>query len=175
MDNGQCGNSMLPGFCCRRGPADTVCKLIMNEKYMRLALEQAEKAAQMGEVPIGAVVVKDGEVLALAHNLCETKGDPTAHAEIIAIKKAAEKLGDFRLTGCELYVTLEPCPMCAGAAINARLREIIFGAFDPAKGALGSVTNIYSFNFPNKPEIYSGVLESSCLIVLKDFFKERRK
>lgn len=147
----------------------------MNEKYMCLALEQAKKAAEMGEVPIGAAVVREGEVLSLAHNLCETNKDPTAHAEIIAIRKAAEKIGDFRLTGCQLYVTLEPCPMCAGAAINARLSEIVFGAFDPVKGALGSVTNIYSFGFPNKPEIFSGVMERQCVCVLKDFFKERRK
>ena len=142
---------------------------------MTHAIEQAAQAAALGDVPIGAVVVKDGKVLAAAHNMCEEKKDPTAHAEILAIKKAAEVLGDFRLTGAELYVTLEPCPMCAGAAINARLGEIIFGAFDPAKGALGSVTNIYSFNFPNKPQIYSAVMESKCLSLLKEFFKEKRK
>lgn len=146
----------------------------MNAKFMSFALDQAKKAAEMGEVPIGAVVVKDGNILALAHNLCEQDKDPTAHAEIIAIKKAAAVLNDFRLTGCELYVTLEPCPMCAGAAINARMSEIIFGAFDPVKGALGSVTNICSFNFPNKPQVYSSVMEKECITVLKDFFKTKR-
>lgn len=146
----------------------------MNAKYMEFALNEAKKAAEMGEVPIGAVVVKNGEILALAHNLCETLKDPTAHAEILAIKKAAEKLGDFRLTGAELYVTLEPCPMCAGAAVNARISEIIFGATDPVKGALGSVTNIYSFDFPNKPTVFGGIREKEAATVLQEFFKLKR-
>ena len=106
--------------------------------------------------------------------MCEEKKDPTAHAEILAIKKAAEVLGDFRLTGAELYVTLEPCPMCAGAAINARIGEIIFGAFDPVKGALGSVTNLYSFNFSNKPTVFGGIKEKETAEILQDFFKKRR-
>ncbi|MBE6761002.1 MAG: nucleoside deaminase [Ruminococcaceae bacterium] len=146
----------------------------MNAKYMEYALEQAKKAYSLGEVPIGAVVVKNGEVIASAHNLCEYLKDSTAHAEILAIKKASEVLGDFRLTGAELYVTLEPCPMCAGAAINARISEIIFGASDPQKGALGSVTNLYSFNFPNKPTIFSGIKEKECINLLKEFFKSKR-
>lgn len=146
----------------------------MNSKYMKIALEEAKKAAEMGEVPIGAVVVKDGEVLSAAHNLCETNNDPTAHAEILAIRKATEALGDFRLNGAELYVTLEPCPMCAGAAINARISEIVFGAYDSAKGALGSVTNLYSFDFPNRPMVYGGIREKECLCILKEFFKARR-
>lgn len=147
----------------------------MNEKYMTIALEMAKIGYKKGEVPIGAVVVKDGQVLSAEHNRTEELSDPTAHAEVLAIKKAAEKLGDFRLNGAQLYVTLEPCPMCAGAAINARISEIIFGAFDPVKGALGSVTNIYTFNFPNKPQIYSGIKEKECITLLKDFFKEKRK
>lgn len=146
----------------------------MNEKYMNLALEMAKKGYENGEVPIGAVVVKDGQVLSAEHNRTEELKDPTAHAELLAIRKATEKIGDFRLKGAELYVTLEPCPMCAGAAINARISEIIFGAFDPLKGALGSVTNIYTFNFPNKPQIYSGIKEKESLILLKEFFKEKR-
>lgn len=146
----------------------------MNAKYMEYALIEAKKAAQMGEVPIGAVVVKNGEILASAHNLCETLKDSTAHAEILAIKKAAENIGDFRLTGAELYVTLEPCPMCAGAAINARISEIIFGAADPVKGALGSVTNLYSFNFPNKPAVFGGIREKESATILQEFFKEKR-
>lgn len=146
----------------------------MNEKYMNLALEMAKRGYEKGEVPIGAVVVKDGEVLATEHNRTEELKDPTAHAELLAIRKATEKTGDFRLKDAELYVTLEPCPMCAGAAINARISEIIFGAFDPFKGALGSVTNIYTFNFPNKPEIYSGIKEKESLTLLKEFFKEKR-
>lgn len=147
----------------------------MNVKFMALALEQAKKAAEIGEIPIGAVIVKKGKVLAFAHNLCERDKDPTAHAEILAIKEAARITGDFRLTGCELYVTLEPCPMCAGAAINARLDEIVFGAFDSVKGALGSVTNIYSFDFPNKPQIYGSVMENECAALLKEFFSKRRR
>ncbi len=146
----------------------------MNAKYMEYALLEAKKAADIGEVPIGAVIVKNGEVLASAHNLCEELSDPTAHAEILAIKKAAEKIGDFRLTGAELYVTLEPCPMCAGAAINARISEIIFGAADPKKGALGSVTNLYSFPFPNKPTVYGGIKEKETVEILQKFFKSRR-
>lgn len=147
----------------------------MNKKFMTLALEQAKIAARMGEVPIGAVVIKDDKVIAAAHNMCEALNDPTAHAEILAIRAAAKELGDFRLTGAQLYVTLEPCPMCAGAAINARMGEIIFGAADPAKGALGSVTNMYSFDFPNRPTVYGGINEKECLELLKEFFKEKRK
>ena len=142
---------------------------------MLLALNQAKKAMDLGEVPIGAVIVKDGEVVAQAHNLTESLKDPTAHAEILAMRSASQRLGDFRLTGCELYVTLEPCPMCAGGAINARLSEIVFGAPDPAKGALESVTNLYSFGFPNKPLVYGSVMEKECLELLKEFFKEKRK
>lgn len=146
----------------------------MNVKYMNLAIEQAQKAAEKGEVPIGAVIVKDDKVIASAHNLCEQLHDPTAHAEILAIKKAAEDLGDFRLNGAELYVTLEPCPMCAGAAINARVKEIIFGAYDSQKGALGSVTNLYSFDFPNKPTVYGGIKEKESINLLQEFFKSKR-
>ena len=146
----------------------------MNAKFMDYALEEAKKAELKGEVPIGAVLVKNNEIIASAHNLCEELKDPTAHAEILVIKKATEILGDFRLTGAELYVTLEPCPMCAGAAINARISEIIFGAFDPVKGALGSVTNLYSFSFPNKPEIFGGIKEKETAKILQEFFKSKR-
>lgn len=146
----------------------------MNKKFMALALKEAEKAAAEGEVPIGAVIVKDGKVISAEHNHCERDKDPTAHAEILAIKKAGEILGDFRLTGASLYVTLEPCPMCAGAAINARVEEIVFGAYDSVKGALGSVTNLYSFPFPNRPEVYGGINETECKNLLKDFFKDKR-
>lgn len=146
----------------------------MNAKYMEYALEQAKKAALLGEVPIGAVIVKDNKIIAQAHNLCEKKRDSTAHAEILCIQKAAEVLGDFRLSGAELYVTLEPCPMCAGAAINARISEIIFGAYDSQKGALGSVTNLYSFDFPNKPTVFGGIKEKESISLLQEFFKKRR-
>ena len=147
----------------------------MNKKFMEEALKIAQDGEKMGEVPIGAVVVKDGEILAFAHNLTETKKDPTAHAEILAMRAAAEKLGDFRLTGCELYVTLEPCPMCAGAALNARVSEVIFGGYDKVKGALGSALNLYSYDLPNKPLVYGGVMEKPCTDILKSFFEKRRK
>lgn len=147
----------------------------MNKKFLELAIKQAELAAKQGEVPIGAVVVIDGKVISEAYNMVEQFKDPTAHAEILALKKAAEIVGDFRLTDAELYVTLEPCPMCAGAAINARVKEIIFGAADSVKGALGSVCNLYSYPFPNKPEVYGGIEESACKKLLKDFFESRRK
>lgn len=147
----------------------------MNRKFMEKAILVAKEGEKMGEVPIGAVVVKDGEVIAAAHNLTETKKDPTAHAEILAMRAAAEKLGDFRLTGCELYVTLEPCPMCAGAAANARVSEVIFGGYDKVKGALGSALNLYSYGLPNKPLIYGGIMEKPCTDILKSFFEKRRK
>ena len=147
----------------------------MNKKFLKLAIEQAKLAASQGEVPIGAVVVIDGEVISKAHNMVEQLKDPTAHAEIIALKKAAERVGDFRLTDAELYVTLEPCPMCVGAAINARVKEVIFGAADSVKGALGSVCNLYSYPFPNRPEVFGGIEETACKNLLKEFFENRRK
>lgn len=146
----------------------------MNQKYMILAIDEAKKAAAEGEVPIGAVIVKNGEILSVAHNECEQKKDSTAHAEILAIRRAAGKIGDFRLTDAELYVTLEPCPMCAGAIANARIKEVVFGAADPIKGALGSVLNLYSYDLPNKPEVYGGISEKECLSLLQEFFKKRR-
>lgn len=147
----------------------------MNKKFMKAAIDQAKIAAENGEVPIGAVVVINNEIIAAEHNMVERLKDPSAHAEILALKSAAEKIGDFRLTEAELYVTLEPCPMCAGAAINSRIREVIFGAWDPVKGALGSVCNLYSYPFPNRPEVFGGIEEAACLELLKNFFKSRRK
>lgn len=109
---------------------------------LSLALEEAEKAREKGEVPVGAVIVKDGEIIARAHNLKETLKDPTAHAEILAIREACNKLNNWRLHGCEMYVTLEPCPMCAGAILQSRLSKIYIGTFDDTTGAAGSVVNI---------------------------------
>jgi len=143
--------------------------------YMSLALEQAKKAAQEWEIPVGAVIVRDGEIIASAHNNRERTGDATGHAELLAIREACRVLGGWHLEKCELYVTLEPCAMCAGAAINARVSEIIFGAADPVKGALGSVTNLYSFNFPNKPTVYGGIKEKQAVQILQDFFKAKRE
>ncbi len=147
----------------------------MNQKYMKKALEMAEIGAKAGEVPVGAVVVLNDRIIAAAHNRCEELKDPTAHAEILAIRQAAEKIGDFRLTNAQLYVTLEPCPMCAGAIINSRIEEVVFGAFDPVKGAFGSVCNLLSYPFPNKPMVYSSVEEGAAKKILQKFFKERRK
>lgn len=146
----------------------------MNSRFMQDALAEARLAAAEGEVPIGAVVVLNGEIISSAHNRCEQDKDPTAHAELLAIKAAAKAIGDFRLTGAELYVTLEPCPMCAGAAANARIGEVIFGAFDPVKGALESVSSLYTFPFPNRPQVYGGIKEKECLALLRDFFKKIR-
>lgn len=142
---------------------------------MKLALEQAKQAETIGEVPIGAVIVKDNQVIAAAHNLCESKKDPTAHAELLAIQKACKALGDWRLDGCALYVTAEPCTMCAGAIINARISRVYFGAFEPNTGACGSTVNVFlQTNAYKTTDIYPGVLQAECETILKDFFQKRR-
>ena len=146
----------------------------MEEKFMRLALSEAEKAAAIGEIPVGAVVVQDGKVIAKAYNKRETKKNPLAHAEIIAINKASRKLGGWRCIDCDLYVTLEPCPMCAGAIIQARINNVYFGAYDKKAGAFGSVTDI-SKALPHKVEYQGGVMEAECAGILKNFFKNLRK
>ncbi len=146
----------------------------MDKKYMRLAIEEAEKAAQKGEVPVGAVIVKDGEVIAACHNLREEKQNALSHAEIEAINTACKKLGTWRLDGCEMYVTLEPCPMCTGAIINARIKTVIFGAYDSKMGCMDSVINLCDYPFNHKVEIYSGIMEDECLAVLQNFFKNLR-
>jgi len=141
---------------------------------MRLALEQAKLACEMGEVPVGAVVVKDGEVVSAAFNRRETGKNALYHAELCAIGEACEKLGGWRLFECDLYVTLEPCPMCAGAVINARIRRLVFGARDQKAGCFGSVSDFNALSFNHRPEVYGGVLESECSAILKDFFKNLR-
>ena len=147
----------------------------MSEKrFMIAAIGEAEKAMAKGDVPVGAVIVKNGEMVALAHNTRENGGGATAHAELKAIEMACEKLGRWRLSDCELYVTLEPCPMCAGAIINARLSKVIFGAKDPRMGAFGSVMNMNAYPLGFKTEIEYGVCEDECLAILRDFFKEVR-
>lgn len=146
----------------------------MNQKFMQAALQQAKLASALGEVPVGAVVVQGGRVIAAAHNLVETNCDPTAHAEVLAIRAACKALNTFRLEKASLYVTLEPCPMCAGVAANARMAEVVFGAGDPAKGALGGALNLFYYRLPNKPQVYGGVLEQECLALLQDFFKAVR-
>ena len=141
---------------------------------LSLALEEAEKAREKGEVPVGAVIVKDGEIIARAHNLKETLKDPTAHAEILAIREACNKLNNWRLNGCEMYVTLEPCPMCAGAILQSRLSKIYIGTFDDTTGAAGSVVNILQNH--NLTYFLEVVWENDekCSKILTKFFKDRR-
>ena len=146
-----------------------------SDAYMRLALEQAQQAWDLGEVPVGAVVVKDGEVIAVGCNQPIGKHDPTAHAEIVALRAAAEKLGNYRLPGCELYVTLEPCVMCSGAMMHARLAKVVFGASDPKTGACGSVLNLFEQEQLNHhTEVVGGVMADECGAMLKQFFAARR-
>ena len=146
----------------------------MDKTYMSLALEEAKKAAQIGEVPIGAVIVRRGEVIASAHNLRETTSDATAHAEILAIKEACKILGGWHLTDCTLYVTLEPCPMCAGAVINACIDRVVFGAFDHRDGSMGSVADLPSLPYSRRPRRIGGVMETECKAILSEFFKKLR-
>lgn len=143
---------------------------------MQLAFEEAKKAAAMGEVPVGAVIVKDGEVIAAGHNLTESAKDPTAHAEIIAIRAAAAKLGGWRLPGCQMYVTTEPCSMCAGAIVWARIEKLYIGTMDPKSGACGSVFNIpQEAKLNHFVEIETGIMQAECSQLMKDFFKKLRK
>lgn len=148
----------------------------MEEKFMKAALKEAKKAYDKLEVPVGAVIVKDKRIIARAHNLKETKNDTTKHAEILAIQKASKKLNSWRLIDCEMYVTLEPCSMCAGALINSRIKKVYIGASDPKTGAVGSVFNLLEdYTFNHKVEYEKGVLQDECESILKEFFKELRK
>ncbi len=143
---------------------------------MKAALEEAKKAAAMGEVPIGAVIVKDGEIVGRGHNETETAKDPTAHAEMIAIRQAARNLGGWRLTGCTMFVTTEPCSMCAGAIVWSRIRKLFIGTMDPKSGACGSVFNIPQESRLNHfVEIETGLMQEECSSLMKDFFKKLRK
>ena len=143
--------------------------------WMRLALEQAALAAQTGEVPVGAVVVKNGKLIASGHNRCIADSDPTAHAEVVALRAAALALGNYRLEGCTLYVTLEPCTMCSGALIQARLERVVFGATDARAGAAGSVLDIFALPSVNHhTQVQGGVLADACADILRDFFKPKR-
>jgi tRNA(adenine34) deaminase len=144
--------------------------------FMREALAEAAKARAKGEVPIGAVLVKDGEVIGSGHNLKETLQDPTAHAEIIAIREAAGKIRSWRLDDADLYVTIEPCPMCMGAMLQARVRRVIFGAFEPKAGAAGSTVDLSVIRqFNHRIEVIDGVLEDECRRLMQEFFQRRRK
>ncbi|MDD3347432.1 nucleoside deaminase [Oscillibacter sp.] len=145
------------------------------ERYMAQALELAREAAAAGEVPVGCVIVRDGQVVGRGRNRREEKQAAASHAEMEAIAQANAALGQWRLDGCELYVTLEPCPMCAGAILNARISRVWYGARDEAMGACGGVTNLFLESFPNPPALVGGILAESCRAVLASFFAALRK
>jgi tRNA(adenine34) deaminase len=147
----------------------------VHKRFMQEALVEAQLALSLGEVPIGAVVVLDGKIIGRGHNLRETKNDPTAHAEIIAIQEAAKHLKTWRLTNATLYVTLEPCPMCAGAIVNARLQRLVFGAYDPKAGAVTSLMNLVQDKRLNHfVDVYDGICQRECAELLQGFFQELR-
>lgn len=147
----------------------------IHEHFMKKAIAEAKKAYAKGETPIGAVIVKDGKVIARGHNLRETKKNALCHAEIIAINKACKKLGGWRLFQCDMYVTLEPCLMCAGAIIQSRVKNLYFGAYDKKGGAVGSLIDMPSIEgVTQKVDATGGILENECSTLMKDFFKELR-
>lgn len=147
----------------------------LDAAFMREAIEEAQQAAAVGEVPVGAVVVRAGQVISRAHNAREMESDPTAHAELVAMREASRLLRSWRLVGCTVYVTLEPCFMCAGAIVNARPDRVVFGAMDPKAGAVGSLANVLADERLNhRPEVTAGVLADECASLLKDFFRAAR-
>ncbi len=145
------------------------------ENFMREALALAKEAADAGEVPVGCVIVRDGQVVGQGRNRREEKQSAASHAEMEAIAQANRALGSWRLEDCELYVTLEPCPMCAGAILNARISRVFYGARDPAMGACGGVMNLFMEDFPSRPAIVGGVLEAECQAMLSGFFEALRR
>jgi tRNA(adenine34) deaminase len=146
-----------------------------DEYYMRLALREAEQSLKHADVPIGAVVLREGEVLAAAHNERQLRQDPTAHAEVIALREASRRLGSWRLLDAVLYVTLEPCAMCAGAAVLARVARVVYGASDPKAGAAGSVLDVLAEpRLNHRPEVAGGLLAQECAALLSEFFAARR-
>ena len=147
-----------------------------HEKYMRQALRQAQKAAAIGEVPIGCVIVYEDRIIARGYNQRNTRKTSLGHAELLAIRKANKKLGDWRLEDCTMYITLEPCPMCAGAIVQARIPRVVLGAMNPKAGCAGSVLNLLEVDgFNHKVKITRGVLQEECSVMLSDFFKELRE
>ena len=145
-------------------------------KYMKEALKEAKKAELIDEVPIGCVIVKDDKIIARGHNQRETNQSPIGHAEIIAINKASKKLKSWRLEGCDIYVTLEPCIMCSGAIIQSRINKVYYGAFDPKGGALGSSINVLEAkNINHHPEVISGVMQEECSKIITNYFKAKRQ
>ncbi len=150
--------------------------MLKEERFMKEALKEAKKAYDKLEVPVGCVIVKDDKIIARAHNQKETKFDTTKHAEILAIQKASKKLNSWRLLDCEMYVTLEPCTMCAGAMVNSRIKKVYIGTKDEKTGAVGSVYNLFEdYTFNHKVEWKIGILQNECEYILKEFFKELRK
>lgn len=149
----------------------------MNEDtlFMTRALALAKQAGELGEVPVGAVVVQNGEIIGEGHNLRETNHSPIAHAEIVAIEQAAKHLKSWHLEDCTLYVTLEPCPMCTGAIINSRIKRVVYGAFDPKAGCFGSVCNMRKMEFNHIPQVEAGVMDEESAELLKGFFSHLRK
>lgn len=148
----------------------------IDEKFMSLAIKEAEKSAALDEVPVGAIIVKDNRVIARGHNLREKSNDPTSHAEINAIRKACKKLGSWRLEECTMYVTIEPCSMCAGTLLWTRIKRIVYGAPDLKGGALGSSFSLFEVkNINHHPEIVGGILQEECGKMMSSFFKEKRK
>ena len=151
-------------------------KMADDAHWMRLALAEAQAAASAGEVPVGAIVVKDGQVIATGRNAPVEGHDPTAHAEIVALRAAAQRLGNYRLDGCSLYVTLEPCAMCSGAMLHARLARVVYGAVEPKTGAAGSVLNLFGHaEINHQTEVQGGVLAEECGGLLSHFFAQRRR
>lgn len=146
----------------------------MENKFMQKALELAKESAKQGEVPVGAVVVKDNEIVGMGQNRREYGKNALYHAEIEAINNACKNLGGWRLWQCDLYVTLEPCPMCAGAIINSRIKNVYFGAYDNKAGSFGSIVDFNSIPYNHKPNIYAGIMEEECSALLKEFFKNLR-
>ncbi|KGK86393.1 nucleoside deaminase [Clostridium sp. HMP27] len=147
----------------------------MRDNFLLEAIKEAKKAEDLGEVPVGAVIVQDNKIIARAHNMIEVLKDPTAHAEVLAIRRACEFTENWRLSGCELYVTLEPCPMCAGAIYQSRINKVYIGTFDPISGACGSVINVLQNNYLNSNIDVRWIYNKECSVLLKSFFKSKRK
>ncbi|KJS87812.1 MAG: hypothetical protein JM58_02910 [Peptococcaceae bacterium BICA1-8] len=150
--------------------------MLSHEYFMRKALDEAHKAFEENEVPIGAIIVKDGEIIGRGRNQRETLNDPTAHAEILALRDAGQSTGSWRLTGADIYVTIEPCPMCAGALINSRIATVVYGADEPKFGSAGSQLNLLQFpGFNHQVKIIGSVLEEECKAIMKKFFQRLRE
>ncbi|CAM4520632.1 tRNA(adenine34) deaminase [Paenibacillus endophyticus] len=147
-----------------------------DEKWMQEAIVEAKKAEQIGEVPIGAIIVRNNEIIGRGYNLRETQFDPTAHAEMVAIRDACDRIGAWRLLDCTLYVTLEPCPMCAGAIVQSRVKRVVYGTADPKAGCAGTLMNLLQEpRFNHETELTSGILQPECALLLKQFFRRLRE